>query len=142
MRFLYINCSMPQHGNFTKLNSSFIVLLRLLHLNECQSWGTFFLLLMKVAWLNYIFITNKEKKLVWYIHHHHHPVLIRFYPRKRGWPDLPHSASNLFHSHSPFRSIPCILLLQTNTLTLLHLWSPCLPRSLSTLSLINMDVSK
>ena len=28
------------------------------------------------------------------------PVLIRFYPHKRGWPDLPHSASNLSHSHS------------------------------------------
>ena len=46
-------------------------------------------------------------------------VLIRFYPCKRGWPDLPHSASNLSHSHSPSRSILCILLLQTNTLTLL-----------------------
>ena len=47
------------------------------------------------------------------------PVLIWFYPRKRGWPDLPHSASNLSHSHSPSpsRSILCILLLQTNTLT-------------------------
>ena len=22
---------------------------------------------------------------------HHHPILIRVYPRKRGWPDLPHS---------------------------------------------------
>ena len=27
------------------------------------------------------------------------PILIQFYPRKRGWPDLPHSASNLSHSH-------------------------------------------
>ena len=54
-----------------------------------------------------------------------------FYPRKRGWPHLPHSASNLSHSHYPSRSILCILL-QTNILTLLlHLWSPCLPRSSS-----------
>ena len=42
------------------------------------------------------------------------PFLIWFYPRKRGWPDLPHSASNLSHSHSPSCSILCILL--TNTL--------------------------
>ena len=47
------------------------------------------------------------------------PVLIRFYPRKRGWPDLPYSASNLSHSYSPSCVILCILLLQTNTLTLL-----------------------
>ena len=57
------------------------------------------------------------------------PVLIWFYPRKWGWPDLPHSASNLSHSPS------CLILfifLQTNTLTLLlHLRSPCLPRSSS-----------
>ena len=59
-------------------------------------------------------------------------VLIRLYPGKQGWPDLPYSASNLSHSHSPSNSIFCILLLQTNTLTLLlHLWSPCLPRSSS-----------
>ena len=45
------------------------------------------------------------------------PVLIRFYPHKRGWPDLPPSASNLSHSHSPSCSILCILLLETNTLT-------------------------
>ena len=27
------------------------------------------------------------------------PVLIWFYPSKWGWPDLPHSASNLSHQH-------------------------------------------
>ena len=48
------------------------------------------------------------------------PVLIRFYPCKQGWPDLPHSASNLSHSHSPSHSILCILLLQTNTLTIFY----------------------
>ena len=52
-------------------------------------------------------------------HHHHHPILIRVYPRKRGWSDLPHSNSNLSNSHSPSRSIHSILLLQTNTLALL-----------------------
>ena len=57
------------------------------------------------------------------------PVLIWFYPLKRGWQDLPNSACNLSHSHSPSHSILCILLLQTNTLTLLHLRSPCLPQS-------------
>ena len=41
----------------------------------------------------------------------HHPILIRFYPRKRGWPDLPHPNSNLFNSHSLSRSIQGILLL-------------------------------
>ena len=28
------------------------------------------------------------------------PILIRVYPRKFRWPDLPHSNSNLFNSHS------------------------------------------
>ena len=47
------------------------------------------------------------------------------YPRKWGWLDLPHSNSNLSNSHSPFRSIHGILLLQTNTLALLlHLCVP------------------
>ena len=62
------------------------------------------------------------------------PILIRVYPRKRGWPDLPHSNSNLSNSHSPSRSIHGILLLETNTLALLlHLplprllWSSSLP---------------
>ena len=45
--------------------------------------------------------------------YHRHPVFIWFYPRKRGWPDLPHSSctSNLSHSHghSPSHSILCIL---------------------------------
>ena len=51
-------------------------------------------------------------------------------PHKRGWPDLLHSGSNLFNSHSPSRSILCILLHQTNTpALLLHLHFPCLPRS-------------
>ena len=45
---------------------------------------------------------------------HHHPILIRVYPRKRGWLDLPHSNSNLSNAHSPSRSIQGILLLQTN----------------------------
>ena len=47
---------------------------------------------------------------------HHHPFLIRVYPRKRGWPDLPQFGSNLPHSHSPSRSIHGIPFLQTNTL--------------------------
>ena len=53
----------------------------------------------------------------------HHPILIQFYPRKQGWPELPHPNSNLSNSHSPPHSIQGILLLQTNTLeqsTLLH----------------------
>ena len=49
----------------------------------------------------------------------YHPILIRVYPRKRGWLDLPHSGSNLSNSHSPSRSIQNLLLLQTNTLALL-----------------------
>ena len=54
------------------------------------------------------------------------PILIRVYPR---WLDLPHYGSNLSNSHSPSRSIQCILLLQTNTpALLLHLHFPCLPR--------------
>ena len=40
-----------------------------------------------------------------------YPILIRVYPRKRGWPDLPHSNSNLSNSHSPSRSIQGFLLL-------------------------------
>ena len=60
------------------------------------------------------------------------PILIRVCPRKRGWPDSPHSGSNLSNSHSPSRSIHCILLFQTNTpALLLHLHFPCLPRSSS-----------
>ena len=55
------------------------------------------------------------------------PILIQVYPRKWGWPDLPHSTSNLSNSHSPSRSIHGILLLQTNTLALLHL---CPPKSI------------
>ena len=38
-------------------------------------------------------------------HLHHQSSFDRFYPHKRGWPDLPHSASNLSHSHSPSHSI-------------------------------------
>ena len=66
----------------------------------------------------------------------HHSVLIRFYPRKWGWPDLSHPNSNLSNSHSPSRSIQGILLLQTNTCFLLHLhlprllWSSSLPLAL------------
>ena len=48
--------------------------------------------------------------------YHHQSNLIQVYPRKQVWPDLPHSNSNLSNSHSPFRSIHGILLLQTNTL--------------------------
>ena len=62
------------------------------------------------------------------------PILIRVYPRKRGWLDLPHSNSNLSKSHSPSCSIQGILLLQTNTLALVLylrlprlLWSSLLP---------------
>ena len=29
------------------------------------------------------------------------PILIRVYPHKEGWPDLPHSNSNLSNYHSP-----------------------------------------
>ena len=53
------------------------------------------------------------------------PILIRVYPRKQGWPDLPHSNRNLSNSRSPSRLIQGILLLQTNTLALLlHLHLP------------------
>ena len=55
------------------------------------------------------------------------PILIRAYPRKRGWPDLPHCNSNLSNSHSPSHLIQGIFLLQTNTLALLlHLRLPFL----------------
>ena len=60
--------------------------------------------------------------------------LIQVYPRKRGWPDLLHSNSNLSNSHSPSRSIQGILLLQTNTLALLlhlHLRLPPLESPLA-----------
>ena len=64
-------------------------------------------------------------------------ILIQVYPRKRGWPDLPHSNSNLSNSHSPSRSIQGILFLQTNILALLLLlrlsrllWSSSLPLAL------------
>ena len=50
---------------------------------------------------------------------HHHPILIHVYPRKWGWPDLPHFGSNLPNSHSPSCSIHSILFLQTNTVALL-----------------------
>ena len=65
------------------------------------------------------------------------PILIRVYPCKRGWPDLPHFVSNLSNSHSPSRSVHGILFLQTNALALLlhlhlpHLlWSSSLPLAL------------
>ena len=56
------------------------------------------------------------RKLAGYLYHH--PILIRVYPRKWVWPNLPHSNSNLFNSHSSFCSIQGIFLLQTNTLVL------------------------
>ena len=63
-----------------------------------------------------------------------HPILIRVYPHKQGWLDLPHFNSNLSNSHSPSRLIHGIILLQTNTLALLlhlHLlWSSSLPLAL------------
>ena len=62
------------------------------------------------------------------------PILIRVYPCKRGWPDLPHFNSNLSNSHSLSRSIQGILLFQTNTFSLLLylrlprlIWSSSLP---------------
>ena len=59
-------------------------------------------------------------------------LLIRVYPCKWWWPDLPHSNSSLSNSHSPCHSIHGILLLQTNTLALLlHLRLSCLPLSSS-----------
>ena len=65
------------------------------------------------------------------------PILIWVYPRKRGWPDLPHFVSNPANSHSPSRSIHGVLFLQINALTLLLLlclscllWSFSLPFAL------------
>ena len=59
------------------------------------------------------------------------PILIRVYPCKWGWLDLPHTNSNLSNSHSSSCSIHGILLLQTNILVLLLylrlLWSSLLP---------------
>ena len=59
------------------------------------------------------------KKLSTYELSIHRPILIRVYPRKWGWLDLPHSNSILSNSHSLSRSIQGFLLLQTNTLALL-----------------------
>ena len=47
------------------------------------------------------------------------PIMIQVYSCKLGWPDLPHSNSNLSNSHSPSCSIHGILLFQSNTLALL-----------------------
>ena len=53
--------------------------------------------------------------------------MIQVYLHKWGWPDLPHSNSNLSNSKSPSRSVHDILFLQTNSLALLlHLHLPCL----------------
>ena len=38
---------------------------------------------------------NHFKPRVFKINQSINPILIRVYPRKRGWPDLPHSNSNL-----------------------------------------------
>ena len=43
------------------------------------------------------------------------PILIRVYPRKRGWSDLPRFGSNFSNSYSASRSIYGILFLHTNT---------------------------
>ena len=45
---------------------------------------------------------------------HHHPIMIRVYPRKWGWPDLPHFGSNLSNSNSPSRSIHGKSILKTH----------------------------
>ena len=50
------------------------------------------------------------------------PILIWVYQCKQGWPDLPHSNSNLSNSHFLSCSIHGILFLQTNTLALLLLF--------------------
>ena len=76
-------------------------------------------------------INNKRKiwsNFVWYFFEDIliNLIFIWVYPRKRGLPDLPHSHSNLSNSHSSSRSIQGILLLQANTLALLHLHLPCL----------------
>ena len=74
-------------------------------------------------------MTSKDDNII-------NPVLIRVYPCKQGWPDLPHSNSNLSNSHFPSHMIHGILLLQTNTVPLLHLhlphllWSSSLPLAL------------
>ena len=49
------------------------------------------------------------------------PILIRVYPRKRAWQDLPHSNSNLSTPYSPSHSIHGILHLQPNAF---HLHMP------------------
>ena len=61
---------------------------------------------------------------------HHHSIFDLGLSLKWGWPDLPHSNSNLSNSHSLSPSIQGILLLQTNTLAVLrHLHLPHLLRS-------------
>ena len=53
------------------------------------------------------------------------PVLIRVFPHKWEWLDLPQSNSNLSNSYSPSHLIHDILLLESNTLAqLLHLHLP------------------
>ena len=41
-------------------------------------------------------ISRKISATGGYHHCYHLPILIWVYPRKQGWPDLPHSNSNLF----------------------------------------------
>ena len=79
-------------------------------------------------------IIFKNRPLIndWCWFHNIHSFIIQFwsgfipvYGRGGGWPDLPHSNSNLSNSYSPSHSIHGILLLQTNTLALLlHLHLP------------------
>ena len=91
--------------------------------------------------LNWILIriqTHIEKFVDFYVigryQRYINPILIRVYSCNLGWPDLPHSNSNLSNSHSPSCSIHGILLLQTKTFALVPhlrlprpLWSSSLP---------------
>ena len=75
----------------------------------------------KLIFLNFYCFNNAHFIII-------NPILTWFYPYKWGWPDKPHSKSNLSNSHFPSHSIQGILL-QTNTnlALLLHL---CLPHLL------------
>ena len=104
--------------------SVFLKIEWLVHIPDTRLWSSTLFVQQTLHIALYINQSNNQsinQSINQFLNQSINPILIRVYPRKWGWPDLPHSNGILSNSHFPSRSIQGILLLQTNTLALLLL---------------------
>ena len=71
------------------------------YFNFPETWCSLLLEFLENSW-NFVIVSTMLKRRQDNAHievpFHHHPSLITAYPRKQGWPDLPHFDSNLSNS--------------------------------------------